>query len=119
MAVTFAQREGIANTCWTGGKGGSPGGCAIQFAAQNANATVMRALLDAGVDVTDQTARNALADAANQGSLEIVKMLVEKGGDPHAAIAPRSPSRHRDRRVPREQGREGRRGAAAPGRPPR
>ncbi len=86
MAVTFAQREGIANTCWTGSRGGSPGGCAIQFAAQNANAAVMRALVDAGVDVTNQTARSALADAANQGSLEIVKMLVEKGGDPDVAI---------------------------------
>ncbi|MEQ1839917.1 MAG: hypothetical protein ABL994_05890, partial [Verrucomicrobiales bacterium] len=40
------------------------------------------------VDVTNQIARGALADAANQGSLEIVTMLVEKGADPASAMAP-------------------------------
>lgn len=86
MAVAFVKREGVANTCWTGGKGNSIGGCAVSFAAQNANVAVMRALVDAGVDVTNQTARGALDDAANQGSLEIVKMLVEKGGNPGSAM---------------------------------
>jgi ankyrin repeat protein len=86
MAVTFAKREGIANTCWTGSKGSGGSGCAIEVVAQNANAAVMRALVDAGVDVTNQKARSALGDAATQGSLEIVRMLVEKGGDPGAAI---------------------------------
>ncbi len=87
MAVAFVKRDGVANTCWTGGKGNSIGGCAISFAAQNANAAVMRALVDAGVNVTNQTARGALSDAANQGSLEIVKMLVEKGGNPGSAMS--------------------------------
>lgn len=86
MAVAFAKREGIANTCWTGSKGSGGAGCAIEVVAQNANATVMRALVDAGVDVTNQKARGALSDAANQGSLEIVQMLIEKGADPQAAI---------------------------------
>jgi ankyrin repeat protein len=86
MAVTFAKREGIANTCWTGSRGSGGSGCAIEVAAQNANAAVMRALVDAGVDVTNQKARSALGDAATQGSLEIVRMLVEKGADPSAAI---------------------------------
>ena len=86
MAVDFAKREGIANTCWTGSKGSGGAGCAIEVVAQNANPTVMRALVDAGVDVTNQRARGALGDAANQGSLAIVQMLVEKGADPQAAI---------------------------------
>lgn len=86
MAVAFARREGVANTCWAGGKGSGGGGCTISIVAQNANPTVMRALIDAGVDLTNQTARGALSDAANQHSLEIVKMMVEKGADPQAAI---------------------------------
>ena len=94
MAVAFVKREGVANTCWTGGKGNSIGGCAISFAAQNANATVMRALVDAGVDVTNQGARGALDDAANQGSLEIVRMLVDKGGNPGSAMASAVSGRH-------------------------
>ena len=87
MAVAFVKRQGVADTCWTGGKGNSIGGCAISFAAQNANVEVMRALVDAGVNVTNQTARGAIDDAANQGSLEIVRMLVEKGGNPGSAIS--------------------------------
>ena len=86
MAVTLARREGIANTCWTGSKGSGGAGCAIEVVAQNANATVMRALIDAGVDVTNLKARSAISDAANQGSLEIVQMLVEKGANPGSAI---------------------------------
>ncbi len=86
MAVAFAKREGIANTCWTGSKGSGGAGCAIEVVAQNANAAVMRALVDAGVDVTNRKARGALSDAANQGSLEIVQMLVEKGANPGSAI---------------------------------
>jgi ankyrin repeat protein len=87
LAVTFAKREGIANTCWSTSRGQSVGGCAIQMVALNANPAVMRALVDSGVDVTNQIARGALSDAANQGSLEIVTMLVEKGADPRSAMA--------------------------------
>lgn len=86
MAVAFAKRDGIANECWASGKGSGGGGCTAEIVARNANATVMRALLDAGLDVSNQTARSALADAANQGSLEIVKMMVEQGADPGAAM---------------------------------
>ena len=88
MAMTFAKRDGVANTCWGTSKGQSVGGCAIQMVAQNANAAVMRALIDSGVNVTNQIARGALDDAANQGSLEIVQMLVEKGADPNSAMSP-------------------------------
>lgn len=94
MAVAFVKREGVANTCWTGGKGVSIGGCPISFAAQNANVEVMRALVDAGVSVSGHTANLAVADASNQGSLEIVRMLVEKGGDPGYAMTPAIASRH-------------------------
>ncbi len=86
MAVVLAGREGIANTCWVGGKASGGGGCTIQLTAMNANATVMRALVAAGVDVKNQKARGALSDAAIQGSLETVTILVEAGTDPGAAI---------------------------------
>lgn len=94
MAVAFVKREGVANTCWTGGKGNSIGGCAISFAALNANVEVMRALVDAGVNVTNQTARGAVDDAANHGSLEIVRMLVEKGANPGSGMASAIAGRH-------------------------
>ncbi len=94
MAVAFVKREGVANTCWTGGKGNSIGGCAISFAALNANVEVMRALVDAGVNVTNQTARGAVDDAASQGSLEIVRMLVEKGANPASGMASAIAWRH-------------------------
>ncbi len=86
MAVAFVKRPGIANTCWSTSKGTGGAGCAITIAAQNANPAVMRALVESGVTVTGQTARGAVNDAANQGSLEIVQMLVEKGADPQAGI---------------------------------
>ena len=54
--------------------------------AQNANPAVMRALVDAGVDTTGRIAGNAVMSAANQGSLEIVRMLVDKGADPSTGI---------------------------------
>lgn len=104
MAVAFVKREGVANTCWTGGKGNSIGGCAISFAALNANVEVMRALVDAGVNVTNQTARGAVDDAANQGSAGIVRMLVEKGANA-ASGAPREGRHTAIVEYPGEQGR--------------
>ena len=68
---------------------------AIEVVAQNANAAVMQALVDAGVDTTGRIAGNAVMAAANQGSLDIVRMLVEKGADPSlgmgVAVASRYP----------------------------
>lgn len=94
MAVTFAKREGVANTCWTGGKGNSIGGCAIGFAAANTNVPLMQALVDAGVDVRNNPAHSALNDAGGLGSLEIVRMLVEKGGNPTWALGSAIDARH-------------------------
>jgi ankyrin repeat protein len=96
MAAAFVKREGVANASWSGGSSGSGTGgrrsstggsiYAIEVVAQNANAAVMRALVDAGVDTTGRVAGNAVMSAANQGSLEIVRMLVEKGADPSTGI---------------------------------
>jgi ankyrin repeat protein len=96
MAVAFAKREGVANASWSGGSSGggsaarrtSGGGTtyAIEVAARNANTAVMQALVDAGADTTGRIAGNAVMDAANQGSLDIVRMLVEKGADPNAGM---------------------------------
>jgi ankyrin repeat protein len=104
MAVAFAKREGVANASWSGGssnstpgRASSSGGStyAIEVAAQNANATVMRALIDAGATVSGRIGGNAVMGAANQGALEIVRMLVEKGADPSpgmgVAVASRYP----------------------------
>jgi ankyrin repeat protein len=94
MAVAFAARDGVANTCWTrpaggGVASGSSGGaqvCPIQMAARNGSAPVMRALIDAGVNLKDHVASQALVDAAAARSLEIVGMLVEAGASPDAAF---------------------------------
>jgi ankyrin repeat protein len=98
MAVAFARRDGVANASWSGGSSNSSGSAArrtsgggttyaIEVAAQNANAAVMRSLVDAGADTTGRIAGNAVMAAANQGSLEIVRMLVDKGADPNAGMA--------------------------------
>jgi ankyrin repeat protein len=95
MAVAFAKREGVANASWSGGSSNSVAGrastsggttYAIEVAARNTNAALMRALIDAGANVSGRIGGNAVMDAANQGSLEIVRMLVEKGADPNAGI---------------------------------
>jgi hypothetical protein len=104
MAAAFVKREGVANASWSGGSSGSGTGgrrsstggsiYAIEVVAQNANAAVMRALVDAGVDTTGRVAGNAVMSAANQGSLEIVRMLVEKGADPSTGIGVAVAMRH-------------------------
>jgi ankyrin repeat protein len=95
MAVAFAKREGVANASWSGGSSNSRAGrastgggsiYAIEVVAQNANPAVMQALVDAGVTTSGRIADNAVMAAANQGSLEIVRMLVEKGADPSAGL---------------------------------
>lgn len=102
MAVAFVKREGVANASWSGSSSGSGsarrtsggGVYAIEVVAQNANAVVMRALVDAGADTTGRIAGNAVMAAANQGSLEIVQMLVDKGADPNAGIGVAVAMRH-------------------------
>jgi ankyrin repeat protein len=92
MAISLATREGIANACWTSpatSSGRSNKGstlCPIQVAANNANPRLMRALIDGGVDVKNQTARGALVDAVANGPTEMVRMLVEAGADPSAGL---------------------------------
>jgi ankyrin repeat protein len=103
MAVALAKREGIANTYWTvpsgsSGRGSSGGGEGrpIKSAARNANPVVMRALIDAGVNVTNNAARNALIDIVASGSLELLRMLVDAGADPNAALGSAIAWRHLD-----------------------
>lgn len=102
MAVALTKREGMANTCWTGtsgssGRGSSGAGqvCPIQAAARNANAVVMRALVAAGVTLTDHVAQQALIDVVASGSVEVMQILIDAGADRNyalmSAIAYRSP----------------------------
>jgi hypothetical protein len=102
MAVALTKREGMANTCWTGqsgssGRGSSGAGqvCPIQAAARNANPVVMRALVDAGVTLTDHVAQNALIDVVASGSVEVMQILIDAGADRNyalmSAIANRGP----------------------------
>ena len=103
MAVAFARREGVASASWSGGgsnsgpgRASSSGGStyAIEVAAQNANPAVMRALIDAGATVSGRIGGNAVMGAANQGSLDIVRMLVDKGADPSAGMGVAVASRY-------------------------
>jgi hypothetical protein len=102
MAVALIKRDGMASTCWTGqsgssGRGSSGAGqtCPIQAAAQNANPIVMRALIDAGVTLTDHVAQNAIIDIVASGSVEMMQILIDAGADRNyalmSAIAYRSP----------------------------
>lgn len=91
MAVAFVKRDGIANTCWTtpGSSGSrSSGGttCAIHLAVDNRNVAVVQALVESGVSVTDDFAFRAIYDASNQGQVDILRLLVEKGGDPSIGL---------------------------------
>lgn len=87
MAVAFAKRPGMANTCWTAPGGssgkGSTGGaqvCPIQSAVQNENLDVVRALLESGVALDDHVAQDAMITATN--SLPMIQLLVEGGANP-------------------------------------
>jgi Ankyrin repeats (3 copies) len=102
MAVTLTKREGMANTCWTATTGSSRQGasgagqvCPIQAAARNANPVVMRALVDAGVTLTDHVAHRAVSDLVPTGSVEVMQILIDAGAERDyalmSAIAYRSP----------------------------
>lgn len=97
LVVDMAKLDGIANTCWTRPvtsssdegwirptRSSSSGmRCPIDSAVDNNNAAVLRALIDAGVDLHDHKAMNAVTTAAMQGSLELVRMMVESGANPN------------------------------------
>lgn len=91
LAVAFAGQEGVANACWTSAgnsRSGSSGGmsCALNLAVENGNALVVRALLERGASVSNEPGQRALMDAGNLGDLDVVRALVERGGDPNWAL---------------------------------
>ena len=59
----------------------SYGGVAIQWAVIGNNGSTMRHLLELGCDVTlrDRDGRDALSHAAEQGKIEMMKILIESG----------------------------------------
>ncbi|BCS05512.1 ankyrin repeat domain-containing protein [Aspergillus luchuensis] len=59
----------------------SYGGVAIHWAVTGNNGSTMRQLLELGCDVTlrDGTGRDALSHAAEQGKIEMMKILIESG----------------------------------------
>lgn len=106
LVVGLTKREGVVTTCWTRGSrssssspgrpssGGSGMRCPIDSAVDNDNAVVLRALIDAGVDLHDFKAQGAVMTAALHGSLEMVTMLVEAGVNPSWALPAAVGSRH-------------------------
>ena len=74
---------------------------AVETAARNGNAKLVRALLAVGLRVQDPDSIHALHLAAGAGHLDVVKMLVAEGVDPAAELAGRTPAA-----AAQEQGRE-------------
>lgn len=102
MAVALIK-QGMANTCWTAKTGSSGAGssgagqvCPIQTAARNVNPVVMRAVVDAGVTLTDHVAHRAVSDVVASGSVGVMQILIDAGAERDyalmSAIAYRSPS---------------------------
>lgn len=99
LAVAFVGQEGVANACWTtpgNSRSRSSGGtsCALNFAVENSNAALVRALLEHGASLTNEPAQRALMDAGNLGDLDVVQALVERGGNPSWALGLAIDSRH-------------------------
>lgn len=105
LVVNIAKREGVANTCWSGGSspsssrpGRPPTGggmiCPIEVAVNNDNAAVLRALIDAGVELHNFPAQGAVMTAALHGNQEMVTMLVEAGVNPSWALPSAVGNRH-------------------------
>lgn len=65
---------------------------AVEAAAGNGNAELVRALLAVGLRVQDADAIRALHAAAAAGHLAVVKLLVQEGVDPAAELAGRAPA---------------------------
>ena len=83
MAVAVARQKGVANHCWVV----RDQRCAINAVAENgAQPSVLRALLDSGVDLTTHKARLALIDIVMTGSVETLTMMIDAGADKNAAL---------------------------------
>lgn len=83
MAVAVARQPGIANHCWSV----RDHRCAINAVAENgAQPLVLRALLDSGVDLTNNQAQRALIDIVMTGSVETVTMMIDAGADKDDAL---------------------------------
>ena len=102
MAVALIKR-GMANTCWTtttgsSGPSGSGAGqvCPVMAAARNANPVVMKALVEAGVPLTDHVAHRAVGDVVASGSVQVMQILIDAGAERDyalmSAIGYRSPA---------------------------
>ncbi len=83
MAVAVARQPGIANHCWVV----RDQRCAINAVAENgAQPSVLRALLDSGVDLKTHRARLALIDIVMTGSVETLTMMIDAGADKDSAL---------------------------------
>lgn len=86
VAAEFGRTEIVAYLLHAGldinGWGGMEEGAAINIAASNGHMEVVRQLLDAGAELdSSASVRNPLFSAIQQGSMEIVKLLIERGID--------------------------------------
>jgi hypothetical protein len=65
---------------------------AVEAAAGNGNAELVRAMLAVGVGVQNPEAIRALHLAAGAGHLKVVELLVQEGADPAVELAGRTPA---------------------------
>jgi hypothetical protein len=83
MAVAVAKQEGIANRCWVV----RDQRCSINAVAESgAQPSVLRALLESGVDLKTHKARLALTDIVMTGSVETLTMMIDAGADKNDAL---------------------------------
>ncbi len=87
MALELLTTKGVSNTTWlipNSGRGGQGGtGSPLISAAGNSNVRLVRAIIAAGVDIRDTQGRAALTNAVYQGPSEMVRAMIEGGGDPN------------------------------------
>ncbi|MEO8074907.1 MAG: ankyrin repeat domain-containing protein [Acidobacteriota bacterium] len=101
LALEILKRPGTSDATWTtphyGGRSGqSSTGSPLIAAAANGNAPLVKAIIEAGVDIRDTQGRAALTDAVYQRSLEIVQIMVEAGANPTSALLTAIVTRNRE-----------------------
>jgi ankyrin repeat protein len=99
MAVSLAKQEGVANTSFAkSSERGRPSPASaespLRVAARHENPVLVRALVAAGANLRNQTARNTMVDVGGSGSVEIARLLVEGGADPGPALGLAILNRH-------------------------
>jgi ankyrin repeat protein len=90
LAIELLKVPGVSSTTWlipgSSRGGGSGTGSPLISAVANSNVPLARAIVAAGVDVSDTQGRAALTDAVYKGPSEMVHVLIEAGADPASML---------------------------------